>query len=294
MACIATARTLKCRFSPSRAQPCDSLASGTVKVAGVPGRSRVCVACLKRKKRCGLEKPFCGTCRKARVECGGYYRPSIFINNTIETQNQQLVKGKAIAMVTPAAMLPYHLSLLAPPTTPDTWTSLGKWIGAIHDLRSSERKYRYLKEEGRRLYTGLMKSLAAALRDTKRANSDAILTAVRLSNFYEFCFGQNDGEVKQVRSWQAHNAGHIALISAHSFISGHTHDLFADGRSNVIMSYLRQRKRCFLADPDWRTMPWLQREKKNARDHLMDILLDLTGLFEDLDNMKSIPDPNLF
>ncbi|KAL5001591.1 hypothetical protein BDV10DRAFT_182156 [Aspergillus recurvatus] len=195
-----------------------------------------------------------------------------------------------------------------------TQVALGKWIDAIHDLHGSENALRkallamslsavgkqeddrHLKKEGRRLYTSSLKSLAVALKDAKRVNSDAILTAVRLLSFYESCFGQNDGEVKQVRSWQAHNEGDIALIAArspHSFISGHAHDLFADGRSNLIMSYLRQRKRCFLADPDWKMIPWLQREK-NPRDHLMDILLDLTGLFEGLDNMKATLDSDLF
>ncbi|KAL6239349.1 hypothetical protein BDW75DRAFT_250859 [Aspergillus navahoensis] len=287
-------------------------------MVGVPGRSKACVTCLKRKKRCDLEKPFCSTCRKTPLECGGYYRPRIFINYTIETQNRQLVKrnnnshapfGSDVAIPSELARSAYqarYMDLFWQIYLPNgkalsvelTHLALGKWIDTTHDLHGSEsasRKIWNLKEEGRSLYTSSLKSLAVALKDAKRANSDAILTAVRLSSFYESCFGQNEGEVKQVPSWQAHNAGYIALISArspHSFISGHTHDLFADGRSNRIMSYLRQRKRCFLADPDWKTIPWLQREK-NPRDLLMDILLDLTGLFEGLDNMKAILDSDL-
>lgn len=56
------------------------------------------------------------------------------------------------------------------------------------------------------------------------------------------------------------------------------------------MSYLRQRKRCFLSDPEWKTIPWLQHEK-NPRDYLFDTILDLAGSFEDLDSMKSRIDP---
>lgn len=55
------------------------------------------------------------------------------------------------------------------------------------------------------------------------------------------------------------------------------------------MSYLRHRKRAFFADPQWMIIPWLQ-HKKTPRDHLIDVLIDLTGIFEDLDAMKASPD----
>ncbi|RDW81730.1 Zn(II)2Cys6 transcription factor [Aspergillus mulundensis] len=257
-------------------------------MVGVPGRSKACVTCLKRKKRCDLEKPFCGTCRKARVECGGYHRPRIFINNTIENQSQLVLrkikgtsartdredshassftsKGSDVALLPGLARSAYqarYMDLFWRIYLPNgealsvevTQIALGKWIDAILDLNGSEpalrkallamslatvgkqENNRYLKEEGRRLYTSSLQGMAVALKDPRRATSDAILTAVRLSSFFESCFGQNDGEVTQVRSWQAHNAGDIALISArspYSFISGHAHDLFADGRSNLV------------------------------------------------------------
>lgn len=41
----------------------------------------------------------------------------------------------------------------------------------------------------------------------------------------------------QAQSWQAHNAGDIALIQArspYSFVSGYAHELFADGRTNLV------------------------------------------------------------
>ncbi|KAL4902563.1 hypothetical protein BDW74DRAFT_180668 [Aspergillus multicolor] len=316
-------------------------------MVGVPGRSKACVTCLKRKKRCDLEKPTCGTCRKARVECGGYDRPRIFVNNTIEKQSQLILKkskststrfdhedghassfsssGSDVALLPRLARSAYqarYIELFWRIYLPNgkalsievTQIALGKWIDAIHDLHDSEpalkkallamslatvgkqENNRYLKEEGRRLYTSSLQSMAVALKDPRRATSDATWTAVRLSSFFESCFGQNDGDVKQVRSWQAHNDGDIALISArspYSFISGHAHDLFADGRSNLIMHCLRQRKRCFLADADWKSIPWLQREK-NPRDYLMDILVDLTGLFEELDNMNVLPKSDIF
>jgi hypothetical protein len=50
-------------------------------------------------------------------------------------------------------------------------------------------------------------------------------------------FGQNDGEMQQARAWQAHNAGDVALItsrSPYSFMTGYAHELFADGRANLV------------------------------------------------------------
>ncbi|KAL4784681.1 hypothetical protein BJX76DRAFT_367430 [Aspergillus varians] len=300
-------------------------------MVGVPGRSKACVTCLKRKKRCDLEKPFCGTCCKARVECGGYYRPRIFINNTVENRVQQLVKkdrskgtsslsssGRDVALPPELARSAYqakYMDLFWRLYLPNgqalslelTQTALGRWIDAIHDLHGTETVLRkallamsvsavgrhenntFLKEEGRRLYTSSLQGLAVALKDPRRGTSDAVLTAIRLSSFYESIFGSNESEIQQARCWQAHNAGDTALIMArspYSFVSGHAHELFADGRSNLIMSCLRKRRRCFLSGPEWRTIPWLQ-QGKNPRDHLMDILLDLTGIFEDLDLMKS-------
>ncbi|KAL4869243.1 hypothetical protein BDV12DRAFT_208675 [Aspergillus spectabilis] len=308
-------------------------------MVGVPGRSKACVTCLKRKKRCDLEKPFCGTCRKARVQCGGYHRPRIFINNTVENQSQQLVKKErstnrsdsdesrrsstaSVALPASLAQSAYqakYMDMFWRMYLPNgqalsvevTQIALGGWIDAIIDLHASEsvlqksllamsvtavgkqENNQFLREEGRRLYTSSLQGLTLALKNPRRATSDAVLTAIRLSSFYESMFGQNDGEIQQARAWQAHNAGDVALItsrSPYSFMAGHAHELFADGRANLTMSYLRRRKRCFLAEPGWKTIPWLQQEK-TPRDHLMDVLLDLTGLFEDLDTMKTCPDP---
>ncbi|KAL2854266.1 hypothetical protein BJY01DRAFT_43834 [Aspergillus pseudoustus] len=324
-------------------------------MVGVPGRSKACVTCLKRKKRCDLEKPFCGTCRKARVECGGYHRPRIFINNTMEDHNKQLVKkergasagtsmslssgrssdssdtdsnrsspvsGSDAALLMSLARSAYQTKYM------DLWwrlylpngqrlskvvtsNAMGGWLDAIHELHFKEPVLEnalvalsvtavgkqegdmYLKEEGRRLYGKALQGMAGAMKDQKRATSDAILTAVRLFSFYESLFGQCEKPAEQARSWQVHNTGDLALVasrSPYSFISGYAHQLFCDGRTHLTMSCLRRRKRLFLADAEWKTIPWLKHEK-TPRDHLLDVMMDMAGLFEDTDNMKACPDP---
>ncbi|KAL2814826.1 hypothetical protein BJX63DRAFT_192432 [Aspergillus granulosus] len=326
-------------------------------MVGVPGRSKACVTCLKRKKRCDLEKPFCGTCRKARVECGGYHRPRIFINNTVDDHNKQLIKkergtgtglslrlrssrsndsdssetdsnrsspdsGSDIALLMSLARSAYQTKYM------DLWwrlylpngqrlpkivtsNAMGGWLDAIHELHFKEPVLEkalvamsvtavgkqeddpYLKEEGKRMYGKALQSMAVAMKDPKRATSDGILTAVRLFSFYESLFGQSKNTAEQAQSWQVHNAGDLALIasrSPYSFVSGYAHQLFCDGRTHLTMSCLRRRKRLFLADPEWKTIPWLKHEK-TPRDHLIDVVMDMTALFEDTDIMKACPDP---
>jgi hypothetical protein len=51
-------------------------------MVGVPGRSKGCATCRKRKIGCGLEKPQCAQCIKSKRICGGYERGRIFINHS--------------------------------------------------------------------------------------------------------------------------------------------------------------------------------------------------------------------
>ncbi|KAJ6790057.1 hypothetical protein PWT90_03968 [Aphanocladium album] len=48
-------------------------------MVGVPGRSKACNTCLKRKIKCDLGKPFCGNCTKSKRICGGYARKTAYV-----------------------------------------------------------------------------------------------------------------------------------------------------------------------------------------------------------------------
>lgn len=86
-----------------------------------------------------------------------------------------------------------------------TKLALGGWLDAVQDLHTTEpvlkkallamaltavgrqENNKFLVEEGRRYYGGSMQGMSLALKNPKRAASDAILTAVRLCSFYEVC-----------------------------------------------------------------------------------------------------------
>lgn len=52
-------------------------------MVGVPGRSKGCTTCKKRKVRCDEAKPVCNRCKNAFMLCEGYSSPpTVFVNET--------------------------------------------------------------------------------------------------------------------------------------------------------------------------------------------------------------------
>ncbi|CAG5158151.1 uncharacterized protein ALTATR162_LOCUS5009 [Alternaria atra] len=51
-------------------------------MVGISGRSRGCVTCRKRKKRCDLQRPECRQCQGRDTACGGYDLDRIFVYQT--------------------------------------------------------------------------------------------------------------------------------------------------------------------------------------------------------------------
>ncbi|KAL7921308.1 hypothetical protein ACQKWADRAFT_327803 [Trichoderma austrokoningii] len=51
-------------------------------MVGVPGRSKGCVTCRRRKKGCDQNVPSCNQCTRAGLECGGYERDLVWVNTT--------------------------------------------------------------------------------------------------------------------------------------------------------------------------------------------------------------------
>lgn len=57
------------------------------------------------------------------------------------------------------------------------------------------------------------------------------------------------------------------------------------------VGYLVERKRCFLEDPEWKTIPWAIKglDSKMPASHLQDHLSDLPGFLEDMDRVVNWP-----
>ncbi|KAM7210273.1 hypothetical protein V8F06_014352 [Rhypophila decipiens] len=55
-------------------------------MVGVPGRSKACVTCRKRRKGCDFGRPTCAQCRKHELQCGGYESQRVFVVSTPEAR----------------------------------------------------------------------------------------------------------------------------------------------------------------------------------------------------------------
>lgn len=93
-------------------------------------------------------------------------------------------------------------------------------------------------------------------------------------------------------SWMVHGAGDIAFITSRppeAYITDPAHTLFAAGRHHLILYALLARKRCVLASPQWKWVPWTD-HPKSPRDHLLDIIIDVPAIYEAIDVIRTWPD----
>ncbi|KAK7587931.1 hypothetical protein V3481_010621 [Fusarium oxysporum f. sp. vasinfectum] len=85
-------------------------------------------------------------------------------------------------------------------------------------------------------------------------------------------------------TWLKHSTGQKAIILANSpesYVKGHAHQLFVNGRLHLIYPEIHNQTRSPFNSPEWKSIPW-SRISKSPKDKLVDILLEIPGLLEDL------------
>ncbi|KAL2192939.1 hypothetical protein P885DRAFT_46430 [Corynascus similis CBS 632.67] len=55
-------------------------------MVGVPGRSKACITCRKRRKGCDHKRPTCSQCNKAGLKCEGYAAQRVFVVSTPDSR----------------------------------------------------------------------------------------------------------------------------------------------------------------------------------------------------------------
>ncbi|CAH0053524.1 unnamed protein product [Clonostachys solani] len=143
----------------------------------------------------------------------------------------------------------------------------------------------WMRKEGHRFYGDALHELSQSFKGVEKWTEDQ-LQATRLFSIYEAFHGaDSQSHMDHRRSWMVHSGGDVALLTSKppsAYISGYSHMLFVAGRHHLALSALMARKRCFLSDPVWKTVPWTE-HKKTPRDHLLDILVDLPAILEAID-----------
>ncbi|KAJ6437310.1 hypothetical protein O9K51_10284 [Purpureocillium lavendulum] len=296
-------------------------------MVGVPGRSKGCATCRKRKKGCDRATPVCNQCKKSELPCGGYDRVFTFVHSTIEqktnssgvqdgkhgveiilsdplvrTAREQLYLGHLWNIMLPKGhLIPARLSEQSSPG----------WAGLVSELYDVEPSLRYAvlatalgclasgtKERGEMLNKGLqtyhlaVQEIGKALKQRHAYKRDGLIIAAGLMASFELVFVP-DGEPAAL-AWAGHSGGQLAMFLARgpeAFMTGTAHQLFVDSRINMAMLAIGRRKSSPFSADEWKSTPW-SINKKSMRDNLMDILLDVPSILERLTVMQGFaPSP---
>ncbi|KAJ5684715.1 uncharacterized protein N7477_001060 [Penicillium maclennaniae] len=145
-----------------------------------------------------------------------------------------------------------------------------------------------LVRKGAGFYSRALTSLREKLQDSSHVLGDEVLVAIICMGIYELVtFDQPNG-------WLHHYKGLArltALRGPHCFQAGIAHALLPTLRSCISIGYIVERKRCFLDDLEWKTIPWAIKgiDSKEPISHLHDYLSDLPGFLEDMDRVVNWP-----
>ncbi|KAJ5637674.1 hypothetical protein N7490_007553 [Penicillium lividum] len=123
-----------------------------------------------------------------------------------------------------------------------------------------------LLQKGARQYSHALEALQRELHDSRRALEDDVLLAIICMSVYELV------TVTDPSAWISHCTG-LAQLS---------------------IAYIVDRKRCFLEDPEWKTIPWALQglDSKIPVERLHDFLVDIPGILEEMERLLAW-DPNL-
>ncbi|KAF4502016.1 hypothetical protein FAGAP_1756 [Fusarium agapanthi] len=81
-------------------------------MVGVPGRSKACVTCRRRKKGCDMKVPFCGQCLALGIPCEGYQRQQIWLLSQGSTQKSYTKSPSPTPSSSPPSSTPGSVVLL--------------------------------------------------------------------------------------------------------------------------------------------------------------------------------------
>ncbi|KAK2027073.1 hypothetical protein LX32DRAFT_695158 [Colletotrichum zoysiae] len=299
-------------------------------MVGVPGRSKGCNTCRKRKKGCDLQRPSCGQCQKAGIQCAGYERKRIFVNVTNPGASND---AKAMVSVARTIHQPPSLSQSAfeekifdlfwdgympeaPLYVPGStvvrysnadWATAGRYLyRSDAALRQSllalslgtigrRDKQQWMIDDGLKFYCGALSELNVALRHPKRWKTDALMLASRLLGFYELLYGADDRErygISQAQSWEGHTLGEMALVLQR------TPEAHVQGTAHDLFSSGRihlivvhiRRRQRCPLSHPIWKTVPWRDVPKTPKDFLVDIFADVPGLLEDLDRVRTCND----
>ncbi|KAI8315473.1 hypothetical protein K4K61_001453 [Colletotrichum sp. SAR11_59] len=238
-------------------------------MVGVAGRSKGCRTCRQRKKGVFINVTGPGKAERptTKPSCTDVALPHSLARSAYEDKYISLLWDAWSPCGTPSADISANYPVYS-------------WVSSARDL--------YQDDDGLRR-TLIAMSLSTLGQKDGQENSTAkgFQTGKLLYGTQEHV--QADGS--QVKSWHNHNLGELALIQQRgpkSFIEGHAHHIFSGVRMHLAIAGCMSRKRSFLSDMAWKTVPWAK-ISKTRKDVMLDILTDVPALLEEVDILKSNP-----
>ncbi|KAH6849623.1 hypothetical protein B0I37DRAFT_427174 [Chaetomium sp. MPI-CAGE-AT-0009] len=290
-------------------------------MVGVPGRSKACVTC--RKRRIAFS-PSRATGPLETWPRGSSYAnpPSRASKSTVPLSCQAVAAPIAHShSLTRSAFEELYLHTFREAYLPrgqDCAAGVGRWTSVAWDTCREDEALTYallangLAAVGKRaaegwvlresliMYGKSLKELAKALRTPARAQKNcSLLSTARLLSTFELFVGSDHQSsiATHSRNWERHVVGELALLQARgrrpSSMEMRIPPLLTGACTTMsskeyIVSKMR-RRRLFVHKPEWKTIPWTE-VPKTRTDLLLDLLLDVPGVLQDYDRMVSYPD----
>ncbi|GAB1313194.1 hypothetical protein MFIFM68171_03404 [Madurella fahalii] len=269
-------------------------------MVGVPGRSKACITCRKRRKGCDLERPTCSQCKKAGLTCEGYNAHRVFVVSTPNSRHSEYSVPRG-SHTTSRSWPQLNRDRVSNDTT-----NLRLLTRPEEERRCINLFWEAYFPAGQPIPTDASRSFTCAWTETARnfyrednslryalwANCMVVIGrrhgAVWMLHEASKAYGKALSDLRRSlgASYRARRDASIATIKLlAAYIDGNSHDVFADERVDMALSAVLRRERLVLGTPEWKTIPW-QTIPKDFKDILVDILVDIPGLVEDFDNMQ--------
>ncbi|KAI9664398.1 MAG: hypothetical protein M1831_002331 [Alyxoria varia] len=136
--------------------------------------------------------------------------------------------------------------------------------------------------QGQVAYGNALKLLQYSLWDSQAMYSDSTLAAGRVLS----CFEMFESNPSSANGWLGHQGGTARLVylrGPEKYRETMKTGILDDFRYGLMISSLMTRQRSYLADPEWKTVPWRD-TPKSFDDKLYDIGFSLGAAFEGFDD----------
>lgn len=289
-------------------------------MVGIPGSSKGCTTCKRRKVRCDLKAPYCARCTNTGRKCEGYvkdwrqrlvqtpvkqtadtritFQPSganAFDNQIISLFWERYIPStdESISDGSPCLWLQHVISAPSPPDTDALQLSVKALaITRLGRMNQDDR----LALQGQSCYVRALQLLQKALRSDSAVGRDETFAAGYVLALHELF--ESESLVTSMEAWKKHMTGLEALVSMRGpqkHRSPFGRALLEEFRASLMISCIQDRRTSALASATWLARDW-DETCNSLHPTIYDKGLVLASLLEEIDNanLSSASDSTLF